>query len=425
MLVSTTRRAGRIALAQGRVSSQARRRPSARGLSVQARSVRDAPTTPLHGSPQPAWLTASTLDRVRKGGKLGSMATDEAKEVPVDDDKKQKKKKDKTGDGTTVSIRKRWSKLKDSLRPTQTALGWDWVLFKMKNLTTIEDAAAYLDRKPVPCVKRGDLYYIVDHHHTLAALNASGHDVKVTLVVIMDIPEDLGTLQMFWDFMERRGFTFMRNPDYTHCDFDALPTTFAITAFHNDIYRSMGGFARVHRVLKRPKNLESRLFFEFKWGYFFYVHREDELGLWHDKRLFRSWQRVRHLVEETDMQEYVIDNMQRLNVSDCTYLSENVIEPVYQLMMFYIRALCLEYENLADVDKGAAVPEFAQFFGENNLVLPANCVMDREGYDYAPNRGDESFDDAEDDEYDVSEYGDERDYNKWRMAWTGADTGYL
>jgi hypothetical protein len=90
----------------------------------------------------------------------------------------------------------------------------------MKNLTTIEDAAAYLDRKPVPCVKRGDLYYIVDHHHTLAALNASGHDVKVTLVVIMDIPEDLGTLQMFWDFMERRGFTFMRNPDYTHCDFD-------------------------------------------------------------------------------------------------------------------------------------------------------------------------------------------------------------
>jgi hypothetical protein len=61
---------------------------------------------------------------------------------------------------------------------------------------------------------------------------------------------------------------------------------------------------------------------------------------------------------------------QRLNVSDCTYLSENVIEPVYQLMMFYIRALCLEYENLADVDKGAAVPEFAQFFGENVSASP-------------------------------------------------------
>lgn len=49
---------------------------------------------------------------------------------------------------------------------------------------------------------------------------ASGYDVKVTLVVIMDIPEDLGTLDMFWDFMERRGFTFMRNPDYTHCNYD-------------------------------------------------------------------------------------------------------------------------------------------------------------------------------------------------------------
>jgi len=246
--------------------------------------------------------------------------------------------------------------------------------------------------------------------------------VKVTLVVIMDIPEDLGTLDMFWDFMERRGFTFMRNPDYTHCNYDALPTTFDITAYHNDIYRSMGGFARVHRVLKRPKNLESRLFFEFKWGYFFYVHREDELGLWHDKRLFRSWQRVRHLVEETDMQEYVIDNMRRLDVGDCTYLSENVIEPVYQLMMFYLRSLCLEYENLEKQDKPAAVPEFDKFFGENNMALPENCVMDKEGYDYAPNRSAsfETFDDAEDDMDDVSrEYGDERDYNNWRLAWEG------
>jgi len=60
-----------------------------------------------------------------------------------------------------------------SVRPTQTALGWDWVLFKMKNLATEEDAAAYLDRKPVPVVKRGDLYYAVDHHHTLAALQVS------------------------------------------------------------------------------------------------------------------------------------------------------------------------------------------------------------------------------------------------------------
>jgi hypothetical protein len=60
-----------------------------------------------------------------------------------------------------------------SVRPTQTALGWDWVLFKMKNLATEEDAAAYLDRKPVPVVKRGDLYYAVDHHHTLAALQVT------------------------------------------------------------------------------------------------------------------------------------------------------------------------------------------------------------------------------------------------------------
>eukprot|EP00959_Pyramimonas_sp_CCMP1952_P031991 671325-Pyramimonas_sp.AAC.1 len=40
----------------------------------------------------------------------------------------------------------KWSKLKDSLRPSQTALGYDWVLYKMKNLTTEEAAQAYMDR---------------------------------------------------------------------------------------------------------------------------------------------------------------------------------------------------------------------------------------------------------------------------------------
>lgn len=77
-------------------------------------------------------------------------------------------------------VRKRWSKVKHSLHPTQTALGWDWVLFKMKNLADPEMAQAYLDRKPVPAVKRGDVYYVIDHHHTLAALEASGLDVKVS-----------------------------------------------------------------------------------------------------------------------------------------------------------------------------------------------------------------------------------------------------
>lgn len=121
---------------------------------------------------------------------------------------------------------------------------------------------------------------------------------QVTIVPVMEIPEDLAPMDFFWKFMENRGWSFIRNADYTHALPSALPKTFAIQEFHNDIYRSMGGFARVHRVLKRPKSLEGRLFFEFKWGYFFFAHSEDQFDLWSDKRLFRSWARVKVLVEE-------------------------------------------------------------------------------------------------------------------------------
>jgi hypothetical protein len=36
---------------------------------------------------------------------------------------------------------------------------------------------------------------------------------------------------------------------------------FVLGAFRNDVYRSMGGFARVFDVLKRGKELDDRLFF--------------------------------------------------------------------------------------------------------------------------------------------------------------------
>eukprot|EP00241_Pyramimonas_parkeae_P002062 CAMPEP_0114253312 /NCGR_PEP_ID=MMETSP0058-20121206/16319_1 /TAXON_ID=36894 /ORGANISM="Pyramimonas parkeae, CCMP726" /LENGTH=490 /DNA_ID=CAMNT_0001367337 /DNA_START=270 /DNA_END=1742 /DNA_ORIENTATION=+ len=350
---------------------------------------------------------------------------DENEESSPEEGKKGKKKKEKIAakvapEEKDTIVRKRWSKVKHSLHPTQTALGWDWVLFKMKNLADPEMAQAYLDRKPVPAVKRGDVYYVIDHHHTLAALEASGLDVKVTIVPVMEIPEDLAPMDFFWKFMENRGWSFIRNADYTHALPSALPKTFAIQEFHNDIYRSMGGFARVHRVLKRPKSLEGRLFFEFKWGYFFFAHSEDQFDLWSDKRLFRSWARVKVLVEEVDMHEVLIDNMQRLDVRDCIYLSENVIEPVYQLMMFYLRALCLDYEKLADEEKAQMVPELSQLFGEDTERLPADCVYKSEDYDYTA-----SFDDAEGDDNMLDEYGDETDFGKWSFGNSFAQVGAM
>ena len=38
-----------------------------------------------------------------------------------------------------------------------------------------------------------------------------------------------------------------------------------LTAFRNDVFRSLGGFARLNGLLKRGKTLEDLLFFEFQW----------------------------------------------------------------------------------------------------------------------------------------------------------------
>jgi len=360
----------------------------------------------------------------------GNDQEDQDQEVEKKKEKKKKEKK-KKGDGAvngaatdTTTVSKKWSKLKDSLRPTQTALGWDWVLYKMKNLLCEETAQEYLDRKPVPVVKRGEFYYVIDHHHTLAALEASGWDVKVTIVVVQDIPEDLAPLEFFWNYMEKRGMCFIRNVDYTHASVDKLPLTFNMTEYNNDVYRSMGGFARLNNVLKRPKNLQARLFFEFKWGYFFNVHQNDDLGLWHDKRLFRSWCRAKQLIEETDMQEYMLDDIKRVTIPELIYLSENVIEPAYTLMMFYLRSLCTEYESLSDEDKVKMCPRMADMFGEGNEKMPEGCIVDN-SHMYMFSTMDEGEldenDDAEDgsfeeDNYgDNDDYGDESDFRRWSL----------
>jgi len=356
-------------------------------------------------------------------------ADKEEKGEKVEKEKREKKKKDKKGKAAKLSgyptVVSKWSKVKDSLRPTQTALGYDWVLYKMKNLIDEDAAQSYLNRKPVPAVKRGDFYYVIDHHHTLAALEASGWDVKVTIVVVQDVPEDLAPLEFFWSFMEKRGMSFIRNPDFTHATVDQLPLTFNMRDYHNDIYRSMGGFARLNNVLKRPSNLQARLFFEFKWGYFFYLHRNDDLGLWHDKRLFRCWTRAKQLIEETDMQEYMLDDIHRTtlngDISELVYLSENVIEPAYTLMMFYLRALCTEYNRCSMEEKVAMCGALSDLFGEMNQTLPEGCIVDQSHmytFDEGEGREDEDEDFEEEDEELFGandDYGDEGDYGRWRL----------
>ncbi len=97
-----------------------------------------------------------------------------------------------------------------------------------------------------------------------AALELSGFDVEITLEQVRSFDKTEQTLEGFWGYLEGRGWAFLRDENYNRIPIAKLPKVFVLSAFRNDVYRSMGGFARVFDVLKRGKELDDRLFFEFR-----------------------------------------------------------------------------------------------------------------------------------------------------------------
>lgn len=53
-------------------------------------------------------------------------------------------------------------------------------------------------QKPVPYVQRGDRKYIVDHHHTLVALELSGYDPEITLEQVRSFDKNEQSIEAFW-----------------------------------------------------------------------------------------------------------------------------------------------------------------------------------------------------------------------------------
>ena len=153
-----------------------------------------------------------------------------------------------------ATITKPWSEIKKIARPSQTACGWDWTFYKLANFSSEETAREYMAVKPVPVVKYRGYYYVVDHHHTLSALELAGWEVDVTLEEIYVFEDDLNE-EAFWGIMEGKGWSFCRDENYRRIDLKDLPKNFELSSFRNDVFRSLGGFARKFGVLKRGKSL--------------------------------------------------------------------------------------------------------------------------------------------------------------------------
>lgn len=268
--------------------------------------------------------------------------------------------------------RLRWLDIRDEVRPTQVALGWDWTFYKLANFKDFESAKAYMERKPVPYVSYRGLRYVVDHHHTLAALQLAGWDVDIYMEQIFEYDDDLSE-ERFWGIMEGKGWSFCWDSDYSRLEHDAIPTSFDLTSFRNDIFRSLGGFCRKQKLLKRGKMLEEKLFFEFQWGYFFWLHRNDAYALWPSSQLQRGFNRLLTMIEQTDDSEYIGEGHLEASrdVKDMILLSDKVLQPLYEVLVRYVAPLAYAYATLP-TNEERVVPGLKKRFGRE--ILPGSVI---------------------------------------------------
>ena len=322
-----------------------------------------------------------------------------------------------------------WTVARERCRPTQAALGWDWALSKMAKCADASSAQKYMDRKPVrrhrrrgvapqhgplvtqraspylrlahegpratsalrrlfrpllapPCVPdprrlrqvpyvtRGDgLMYVLDHHHTLAALELSGwEDVEVTFELVYEFDEgvlDTSNNDLFYGFLSGKGWTYLLDEQYQPISWRELPTGFDLRLYRNDLYRSMGGFCRKYGVLERGTTLEDRLFFEFRWGYLFWLNRNgpdsESENLWTDMRHYRTWCHMTSCLDEIIHNEFDVYKFkpnevcavaENFDIDEQVEFGKEVVRPCYRAACWALRDLCENYQAKQPVPLG-------------------------------------------------------------------------
>lgn len=106
----------------------------------------------------------------------------------------------------------KWGDLRDSVSPTQSQVGYAWIIYKVKkDFDSSDDAQDEMSDSMVPTVLGPDnRYFIVDKHHTLSALDWSGHDkTTVKLDVICDL-RDSDSMEEFWKSMTKKSLVDLK-----------------------------------------------------------------------------------------------------------------------------------------------------------------------------------------------------------------------
>lgn len=211
--------------------------------------------------------------------------------------------------GVGDECRAKWRDLQPHLVPTQQAVGYAWVYKKIQNdFDSKKHAQSAMDDSELPVAlgPDGRIIYLLDHHHTLSALDYSGHStVDVKLYVSCDF--SALSAAAAWQALVSRALAYPYGrragaPDELPSLFNesALPARLVFrphgnTTFADDRWRALSSFARKVKSLKEdddesddsscskkegkycmrayiracePKTGRSTPFFEFRWAYF-------------------------------------------------------------------------------------------------------------------------------------------------------------
>lgn len=217
----------------------------------------------------------------------------------------------------------KWNTIQPSLKPSQSNVGYAWVQYKVdKDFSTKDDAQKNIDDEIVPGVRGPDNFiYVVDHHHTLCALDYSGFQETVVTIDIICDKSNLST-DDFWSYMVSNNFVFLEtyptdgngnsliNALPVAMNATDLPSSFFFSyatsfSFADDPWRSVAGLSRKVKTAASPspscgpddyKYCERCMYrgcddgyqtsgpgvdyFEFKWSYFFIDATYYQTDLW-------------------------------------------------------------------------------------------------------------------------------------------------
>jgi hypothetical protein len=244
--------------------------------------------------------------------------------------------KDWTGLKEGDSCHQHWGEAKYRVHPTQPTLGYAWAMSKFNdNFRDKTSAQKTLNKKPIPvCLGPGNGAWMVDHHHTLAALDYSGFsDVSVTFNVVCAFDSSL-PVATFWNYMvKQKGVFNYARPEadalYEEVRFDSLPRVLYFnrtsSSFQDDHWRALAGFAKKIRndectvkycyraFIKWCDSAGDAVpFFEFRWAYFFNDAYLEPAKLWDQEIDYYNFSNIYYqlkgqkILKSNDLQEDLV-----------------------------------------------------------------------------------------------------------------------